>query len=66
MEHSYDIKDIFKSIECYNPVKEQKVLMVFNDMIAYKISNKMLQQVVTELFISGSKLNISLVFFTQS
>lgn len=40
--------------------------MAFDDMIAHKISNKKLQQVGTELFISGRKLNIHLVFITQS
>ena len=41
------------------------VLIVFDDMIAGMISNKKLQSVVTELFIRGRKLNISLVFITQ-
>ena len=40
-------------------------LIVFDDMIAGMISNKKLQPVVTELFIRGRKLNISLVFITQ-
>ena len=40
--------------------------MVFDDMIADMISNKKLNSIVTELFIRGRKLNISLVFITQS
>ena len=35
-------------------------------MIADMINNKKLNPVVTELFIRGRKLNISIVFFTQS
>ena len=35
-------------------------------MIADMISNKRLNSVVTELFIKGRKVNISLVFITQS
>ena len=35
-------------------------------MIADMLSNKKLNPMVTELFIRGRKLNISLVFITQS
>ena len=35
-------------------------------MIADMIHNKKLKSIVTELFIRGRKLNISLVFMTQS
>ena len=41
----------------------QKVLILFDDMTADTIGNKKLNKVVTELFIKGRKLNISLVFF---
>ena len=41
-------------------------MIPFNDMIAHMLSNKKLKPIVTELFISGRKLNISLVFITQS
>ena len=40
--------------------------MVFDDMIADMINNKKISSVVTELFVRGRKLNISLVFITQS
>ena len=40
--------------------------MVFDYMIANMINNKKLNSVVAELFIRGRKLNISLVFYTQS
>ena len=56
---------IYKNIEEYNPDKKHKTLIVFNDMIADMLSNKKLNPIVTELFIRGRKLNISLVFVTQ-
>ena len=40
--------------------------MVFDDMIADMISNKKLNSIVTEFFIRCRKLNISLVFISQS
>ena len=49
-----------------NPDKENKILIVFGDMIADMIQNKKLNSIVRELFIRGRKLNISLVFITQS
>ena len=58
--------DVFKNISYYNPDKENKILAVFDDMIADMIHNKKLDSIVTELFIRGRKLNISLVFITQS
>ena len=46
--------------------KKHKVLIVFDDIIADMINNKNLNPIVTELFIRGRKLNISVVFITQS
>ena len=43
-----------------------QILIVFDDMIAYMLSNKKLNPILTELFIRGRKLNISLVSITQS
>ena len=57
--------DVYKNIDDYNPDKENKILIVFDDMIADMIHNKKLNSIVTELFIRGRKLNISL-FITQS
>ena len=58
--------DVYNKINDYNPDKESKILIVFDDMIADMINNKKLNSIVTELFIRGRKLNISLVFITQS
>ena len=66
MEYSNDMQDVYKNIEDYNPIKKRKVLIVFDDMIADMINNKKLNPVVTELFIRGRKLNISIAFIIQS
>ena len=60
-----DIQDVYKNIETYNIGKKRKILIVFDDMITDMI-NKKLDPVVTELLIRGRKLNISIVFSTQS
>ena len=57
---------IYKNIGEYNPMKKRKILIVFDYMIVDMLNNKKLNSVVTELFIRGRKLNISLVFITQS
>ena len=62
MEYSNDMQDVYKNIEDYNPTEKRKVLIIFDDMIADMISNNKLNQIVTELFIPGRKLNISIVF----
>ena len=66
IEYSNDIQDVYNNINDYRPDKENKILIVFDDMIADMINNKKLNSIVTELFIRGRKLNISLVFITQS
>ena len=66
IKYSNDMRDVYKSINYYNPDKENKILIDFDDMIADMINNKKLNSIVTELFIRGRKLNISLVFITQS
>ena len=66
IEYSNDMHDVYKNIDDYNPDKGNKILIVFDDMIAYMINNKKVNSIVTELFIRGRKLNTSLVFITQS
>ena len=66
IEYSNDMQDIYKNIDEYNEDKERKILIVLDDMIANMISNKKLNSIITELFIRGRKLNISLVFVTQA
>ena len=60
------MKGVFEYIDEYNVDKENKILVVFDDLITDLINNKKLNSVLTELFIRGIKLNISLVFITKS
>ena len=66
IEYSNDMQNVYKNIEDYNLGKKRKILIVFDDMIADMINNKKLNPIVTELFIRGRKLNISVVCITQS
>ena len=58
--------DVYKNIDDYNLDRENKIVLVFDDMIADMINSRRLNSIVTELFISERKLNISLVFITKS
>ena len=65
IEYSNNMHDVYKNIGEYNPDPENKTI-VFGDMIADMIKNRKSDSIVTELFITGRKLNISIVFITQS
>ena len=65
IEYSKNMHDVYKNIGEYNPDPENKTI-VFGDMIADMIKNRKSDSIVTELFITGRKLNISIVFITQS
>ena len=54
------MNDIYKNIEEYNPNKERKILIAFDDIIGDMLSNKKLNPIVTELFIRGRKLTFLL------
>ena len=45
---------------------EKIILIIFDDMIADIMTNKKFKSIIKELFIRCKKLNISLVFITQS
>ena len=62
IEYSYNMDDNYKNIEEGSPNKKQKILIAFADML----SNKKHNPIVTEIYIRGRKLNVSLVFITQS
>ena len=64
IEYSNDMGNIYENIEECNPSKECKTMIVFDDMIVDILSNKKLNLIVTELFFTGRKLNISIVFIT--
>ena len=60
------IDDAYQNLEDYNTTTKKRVLIVFDDMIADKESNKKLSLNVTEMFLRGRKLNISLAFMSES
>ena len=63
IECSNRMDDVYHNIDDYNPSRQIKILIVFDDMIADIMANKNLQAVIKELFIRCRKLNISLVFY---
>ena len=65
-ECSNTTDDVYENIDYYNPKRDRTVLIVFDDMIADIMTNKKFQAIIKELFIRCRKLNISLVFITQS
>ena len=60
------MNDVYENIDLYNPNRQRKVLIVFDDMIADIMTNKTFQSIIKKLFIRCRKINISLVFITQS
>ena len=64
--YSNDMDDVFTNIGDYNKKRKRKVLIVFDDMIADIMSSTKFKAIIKELFIRCRKLNISIVFITQS
>ena len=66
LKHLLNIHSVYENIDNYNLNKENEIVIVFDDVIADMINNKKLNSIVTEVFIRCRKLNIALVFITQS
>ena len=66
IEYSNTMDDVYDNIDDYNPKRKRKVLTVFDDVIADIMASKKFQAIIKEFFIRCRKLNISLVFITQS
>ena len=66
IECSNAMDDVYEDINDYNPNRQRKMLIVFDDMIADIMSNKKFEAMIKELFVRCRKPNISLVFITQS
>ena len=62
IEYSDDMDDVLDDINNYNKNRDKKVLIVFDD-IEY---NKNFKRVIKELFYRAHKINVSIVFITQS
>ena len=66
IEYSNDMQNVYKNIEEYNTDKEPKLLLVLDDMFADMVNNKKTKLNNNQTFIRDRKLNISIVFITQS
>ena len=66
IEYSNDMNDVLEDINNYNKKRDKKVLIIFDDMIADIMRSEKFKAIVKELFIRCRKLNISIVFITQS
>ena len=66
IEYSDDMNDVFTNIDDYNKQKKRRVLIIFDDMIADIMNNKNFKAIIKELFLRCRKLNVSIVFITQS
>ena len=65
-EYLNDMNDVLEDIDNYNKKRDEKVLIIFDDMIADIMRSERFKAIVKELFIRCRKLNISIVFVTQS
>ena len=66
IECSDTMDDVYEDIDGYNPSRERNILIALDDMIADIMVNEKFQAIIKELFIRYKKVNISLVFITQS
>ena len=66
IECSNTMDDVYENINNYNQIRKRKKLIVFDDMIVDIMGNKKSQAVIKELLIRCEKLNILLIFITQS
>ena len=57
---------VYDNIDDYNSNRRRKILIVFDEIIADIMTNRRFQAIIKKLFIRSRKLNISLVFITQS
>ena len=66
IEYSDDMNDVLDDINDYDKNRDKKVLIVFDDMIADIEYNKNFKRIIKELFYRARKINVSIVFITQS
>ena len=60
------MNDVSNNFNDYNPNRNRTILIVFDGIIADIMAYKKFQAIIKELFIRCRKLNVSLVFITQS
>ena len=66
IEYSNTMDGVYGNIDDYNPSRNRKILIAFDDMIADIMTNKKFQAIIKELFVRCRKVNILLVFKIQS
>ena len=66
IEYSDNMNDALDDINDYNKNRDKKVLTVFDDMIVDIEYNKNFKRIIKELFYRARKINVSIVFITQS
>ena len=66
IECSNTMDAVYENIDDYNLSRKRTKLIVFDDMISDIMTNRGFQAIINEWFIRWRKLNISLVFITQS
>ena len=66
IEHSDNMNDVLYDINNYNKNRDKKVLIIFDDVIVDIEYNKNFKRINKELFYRARKINVSIVFFTQS
>ena len=66
IEYPNTMDDVYNNIDDYHPKRKIKIFIVFDDMIADIMANERFQAIIKELFTRCRRLNISLVFITQS
>ena len=60
------MNDVLDNINNYDKNRDKKVLITFDDMIADVEYNKNFKRIIKELFYGARKINVSVVFITQS
>ena len=66
IEYSDDMNDVLDDINNYNKRRDEKGPIVFDDMIADIEYNKNFKRIIKELFYRARKINVSIIFITQS
>ena len=66
IEYSNDMNDVLEDINNYNENRDKKLLIIFYCLIADIMRRETFKAIVKELFIRCRKLNISIIFITQS
>ena len=66
IEYSDDMNDVLDDINNYSKNGDKIVLIVFDDMIADIEYNKNVKRIFKKVFYRARKINVSIVFITQS